>query len=147
MKPFFKQLFEYSHHFNQKLGDVFLAHSDTSSEKAVTLFNHIINAHQIWNGRIQREETLFGVWEIHPVGELQRIDKSNFDRTLTILEATDLNASVSYQNSKGQRFQNSVRDVLFHIVNHSTYHRGQIATELKRCGLEPLVTDYIFYKR
>lgn len=147
MKPFFKELFEYSHHLNQKLGEVFLEHSDKTSEKSVALFNHIINAHQIWNGRMLRGEDLFGVWKIHPAGELQGIDKSNFDQTMMILDETDLSTSVTYQNSKGQRFQNSVRDVLFHIINHSTHHRGQIATELKHCGVEPLVTDYIFYKR
>ena len=37
--------------------------------------------------------------------------------------------------------------MLFHFVNHSTYHRGQIASNLKEHGIEPLVTDYIFYKR
>lgn len=31
--------------------------------------------------------------------------------------------------------------VLRHIVNHATYHRGQIASKLKRFGIEPPVTD------
>lgn len=30
---------------------------------------------------------------------------------------------------------------------NATYHRGQIATDFKNTGLQPLVTDYIFYKR
>ena len=147
MKPFFRELFEYSHHFNQKLCDVFAEQPDKTSEKAAALFNHIINAHQIWNGRIRTEVNLFGVWEMHTVGDLKRIEKANFDRTMAILEEIDLNTSVAYRNSKGQDFQNSVRDVLFHIINHSTYHRGQIAAEFKQSGLEPLVTDYIFYQR
>ncbi|MCF8317339.1 MAG: hypothetical protein K9I02_01220 [Haliscomenobacter sp.] len=54
---------------------------------------------------------------------------------------------INYSNSKGQLFSNSIQDMLFHIINHSTYHRGQVATEFKRQGLEPLVTDYIFFKR
>ncbi len=35
--------------------------------------------------------------------------------------------------------------VLRHIVNHSTYHRGQVAAKLKRMGVDPPVTDLIFW--
>ena len=35
--------------------------------------------------------------------------------------------------------------VLRHIVNHSTYHRGQIAAKLKRWGVEPPATDLVFW--
>ena len=35
--------------------------------------------------------------------------------------------------------------VLRHIVNHSTYHRGQVAAKLKRLGVEPPMTDMILW--
>jgi len=35
--------------------------------------------------------------------------------------------------------------MLRHIVNHSTYHRGQIASKLKRFGIEPPNTDFFFW--
>jgi uncharacterized damage-inducible protein DinB len=35
--------------------------------------------------------------------------------------------------------------VLRHLVNHSTYHRGQIASKLKRLGVEPPATDLVFW--
>jgi uncharacterized damage-inducible protein DinB len=147
MIPFFKELFEYSHHFNQKLADVFIQHPDKTSEKSLQLYNHILNAHQIWNTRIDPVKAAFGVWDLHPVSELKGIDQANFKRSLEILDHADLNATVQYANSRGQVFSNTVRDMLFHIINHSTYHRGQIATEFKLHGLEPLATDYIFFKR
>jgi uncharacterized damage-inducible protein DinB len=37
--------------------------------------------------------------------------------------------------------------MLFHIVNHSTNHRGQIAVDFKSNGITPLGLDYIHYKR
>jgi uncharacterized damage-inducible protein DinB len=35
--------------------------------------------------------------------------------------------------------------VLRHVVNHSTYHRGQVASKLRRLGVEPAATDFIFW--
>jgi uncharacterized damage-inducible protein DinB len=147
MKQFFKEIFEYSHYFNQKLFDVFANNPDKTSEKAVKLFNHLLNAHQIWNNRIDQQQPPFGVWQLHDIQELKNIDKTSYEQTLQILQKFDLTETINYSNSKGQAFSNKIQDILFHIINHSTYHRGQIATEFKQNGLEPLVTDYIFYKR
>lgn len=35
--------------------------------------------------------------------------------------------------------------ILRHIVNHSSYHRGQVAAKLKRFGIEPPNTDLFFW--
>jgi uncharacterized damage-inducible protein DinB len=35
--------------------------------------------------------------------------------------------------------------ILRHIVNHSTYHRGQVASKLKRFGIEPPNTDFFWW--
>jgi uncharacterized damage-inducible protein DinB len=35
--------------------------------------------------------------------------------------------------------------VLRHIVNHATYHRGQISSKLKRLGVEQPPTDFVFW--
>jgi uncharacterized damage-inducible protein DinB len=147
MKPFFKELFEYNNHFNQKLADVFSESPDKTSEKAIKLFNHLLNAHQIWNNRIQPKQTPFGVWELNAVQDLKNIDASNYEQTLFILDNFDLNTPIKYTNSKGDTFSNSIQDIYFHVINHSTHHRGQIASEFRQYGLNPLVTDYIFYKR
>jgi uncharacterized damage-inducible protein DinB len=35
--------------------------------------------------------------------------------------------------------------ILRHIVNHSSYHRGQVASKLKRFGIEQPNTDFFFW--
>jgi uncharacterized damage-inducible protein DinB len=35
--------------------------------------------------------------------------------------------------------------VLRHVVNHATYHRGQVASKLKRFGIEQPATDFVFW--
>lgn len=147
MIPFFKELFGYNHHFNQQLVTVFTDPATLTSEKSIKLFNHILNAHQVWNSRIVQDRKPFGVWEIHPSHELKEIDRVNYINSVKILDQADLDSAIKYTTSKGDAYTNSVKDILFHVINHSTYHRGQIATEFKQNGMEPLVTDYIFYKR
>ncbi|MBK6400170.1 MAG: hypothetical protein IPF75_18440 [Bacteroidetes bacterium] len=81
MKAFFKELFEYSHHYNQKLIELLTENSDRVSEKSIQLMNHTINAHQIWNSRITGNTPLkYG--EIHSYEELEQYDLSNYLKTL-----------------------------------------------------------------
>lgn len=146
MKEEFSELFEYNNHTNQKLISLLSKETYKVSEKTLQLLNHLINAHQIWNARIVNEKE-FDVWQINDTKDLINIDNGNYLRTLKIIEISDLGNLIDYTNSKGLKFSSKVKDVLFHVINHSTYHRAQIATELKNCGIEPLNTDYIFYKR
>jgi len=147
MKTFYKELFEYNLHMNQKVIQSFIQHSDKASEKAVKLINHILNAHQVWNNRIVPKDDVSSVWQIHSLGKLKEMDTYNFERSIEILKKTDLSAELEYTNTKGLVFKNQVKDVLFHVINHSTYHRAQIASDFKESGITPEVTDYIVYKR
>ncbi len=146
MKAFFKDIFEYHHHFNQKLANILSTHSAQLNEKTLSLFSHIINAHQIWNARITGAIPL-GVHEQHSMEVCCQLDRQNLNNTLMILNEYDLSLKIKYRNSRGKEFQNSIADILFHIANHATHHKGQIIASLRQGGIEPPVTDYIFYKR
>jgi uncharacterized damage-inducible protein DinB len=52
---------------------------------------------------------------------------------------------ISYVNLKGETFAYPLRRMLQHVVNHSSYHRGQIATLLRQLGATPLSTDLLLY--
>ena len=147
MKQFFRELLEYNYHFNQELGDVFLREAGKASEKSFKLYSHILNAHQVWNSRIEPGQTAFGVWDIHPVEACKGIDKRNYDDSLRILDNLGLELMIDYTTTRGDKFSNRLRDIVFHIINHGTYHRGQIATEFRQSGLTPLVSDFVLYKR
>jgi len=147
MIPFFKELFEYNHHYNQKLAAVFSDPPTKIPEKSVKWFSHILNAHRVWNSRILPVEEKFGVWQMHDVNALTGIDRTNYKDSIKILDHEKLGTGIKYLTSKGEPFTNNIEDILFHIINHSTYHRGQIAVDFRDHGLEPIVTDYIFYKR
>lgn len=146
MKEKFADLFEYTYYFNGKVLEIIGKHKSILPKRCFLLINHTLNAHQIWNGRILNEK-IFGVWEMHPFENLAEINNSNHRKTLYILENSDLSQIITYRNSKGDLFENKAEDILFHIINHSTYHRAQIMVLLRESGVEPIISDYIFYKR
>ncbi|MCI5057675.1 MAG: damage-inducible protein DinB [Flavobacteriales bacterium] len=147
MKNFFEELFEYNHDTNIKLINALNEVSPKLNEKIVKLFSHILNAHHIWVSRIENISPEYSVFELQPVLEFRNINTRNHLKTLEILDQRDLMESIAYQNTKGISFESSVQDILFHLINHSNYHRAQIATEMVNLDLKPILSDYIFYKR
>lgn len=146
MKEKFTALFEYNQAMNIKVIDLLTLNYNKISEKALLLLSHTLNAHQIWNARIQKEKE-FAVWQLNDWNFVRSINENNYQNTLKILQNDDLNRIVIYHNSKGDQFENKLEDILFHVINHSTYHRAQIATECRSNGIEPLISDYIMFKR
>ncbi|MBL7901203.1 MAG: damage-inducible protein DinB [Bacteroidia bacterium] len=147
LKPFFLELFEYNRAANEAFITLLNANEKQLNEKCVSLINHIINAHHIWNNRIEKKELAYGVWEIHKFTDLKLLNNGNHAMSKELLTDYSLENKVDYINTKGELFSNSVRDILFHVINHSNYHRAQIATTLKSLGIEPPKSDYIVYKR
>lgn len=146
MRTFFKELFEYNTLCNQKLIGVLMANQPKAPDSFIKLLSHIINAHQIWNGRIIKTEAV-SPWDIQPINELKTLDAENHVKTMEVLDTLELSQLIGYKNTKGHAFSNAVKDILFHVINHSTYHRGQIASICNQNDIEPVVTDYIAYKR
>jgi uncharacterized damage-inducible protein DinB len=54
---------------------------------------------------------------------------------------------ITYSNSRGEAFDTSVHDILIQVFNHGTYHRAQVARDLRQQLLTPVNTDYITYVR
>ncbi|MDP2686774.1 MAG: DinB family protein [Aequorivita sp.] len=147
MKDFFLDKFEYTHHCNQLLIDVLFKNPETYRDRISLLASHSLNAHHVWNHRLFGIAATFSVWQILEIGVLPTINNENFEHTKLFLQKKNLAEPVNYTNSKGESFTNTAGDILFHLINHSTYHRGQLVSQLKVEGVEPIVTDYIFYKR
>jgi uncharacterized damage-inducible protein DinB len=146
MKEKLIDLFEYTYHFNKEMITVISENLEKVDEKTISLINHTLNAQQVWNSRVLGEKS-FEVWQINPFKNLHEINHQNFQKSIEIIENSDLDQRIEYQNSRGAKFENSVFEILFQAINHSTYHRGQINSLLKQNGIDPVLTDYIFYKR
>ncbi len=61
------------------------------------------------------------------------------------LEEADLVCPLTYTFFNGTTATQPLGNLLFHVANHSTYHRGQAASMLRRLGAPPPPTDYLVY--
>ena len=67
------------------------------------------------------------------------------DRLLPALTPERLAATWTYRNLQGRERSLPFWAVLRHVVNHGSYHRGQIASKLRRPGVEPDPTDLVLW--
>jgi uncharacterized damage-inducible protein DinB len=68
-----------------------------------------------------------------------------FDRLAPSLTPERLSAIWTYRNLKGRETSVPFWAVLRHVVNHGSHHRGQVASKLRRLGVDPEPTDLVLW--
>lgn len=119
-------------------------------EKIHIWASHILNAELIWLDRIEGISAQTPVFGKRPLDTLLPTLLTCNQRLKALIERNseqELNQIISYSDSKGKPYENELSDLLFHLINHSTHHRSQIAARLRELGIAPPPTDYIYYKR
>jgi len=114
-------------------------------------FSHIVAVEWVWLRRWKGEgPSLIPDWAAKPQLDLLRkkLKEVETERAtfLAALGEQGMQLSVSYTNFKGEQWRYSLEDLLVHLVNHSTYHRGQVATMLRQVGAIPPATDFLVFK-
>jgi uncharacterized damage-inducible protein DinB len=114
---------------------------------------HIWDAEWVWfervNGRSPGDldlEFFDGPFE----EALRRMRKQNDEWIAAVESRTDdeLSASIDYLNIKGEPFTRTFDEIVMHVCNHSTFHRGQIVTMLRENGVTEIPpTDMSVYFR
>lgn len=64
-----------------------------------------------------------------------------------LTQVPDRSAVIKYNTFKGDSFENSIEEIYRHLLNHGTYHRGQLRALAEAESLDFPETDYIFYAR
>ncbi|MEZ4972963.1 MAG: DinB family protein [Cyclobacteriaceae bacterium] len=146
MTDFFAELFDQNYYFNEKVIAELMQNQNITLGRCHDLISHMLNAHVIWNSRINKAPIDINPWSPRELDELSQLNKSCFDASILILRDSSLNSQVEYTTQSGKVFKHKIRELLFQVINHSTYHRAQIAMEFRQSGITPLLTDYIVYK-
>jgi uncharacterized damage-inducible protein DinB len=110
------------------------------------LLAHILSAERLWLERIRKQPQSLPVWPEFSldqcgaqIAELDRLLQDYLGQLSSITLLDD----VAYKNSKGEPWKSTVQDILTHVLLHSAYHRGQIATAMRAGGEQPAYTDFI----
>lgn len=128
--------------FTRAMGNSFSSVRDTLA--------HILAGEWIWLERWQgRFPTALLNAEDFPsvqsVASRWETVQRDYVRFIDALTPQRLEEDLAYLNRSGQRFSYPLWQQMVHVVNHSTYHRGQITTLLRQLGAEPAVTDFLAY--
>jgi len=62
----------------------------------------------------------------------------------SLLTDEELLQPISYQNKKGVTANKTLFNLLMHVFNHQTHHRGQVTTLLSQSGIDVGITDLVF---
>ena len=139
-----RRQFEYEFWANAEVLRALAGLSDPSA--STRLLAHIIAGQHLWLAHLLNTPPRLAVWpDLTPAecaAEL-REGETAWRSYLAGLSDPDLSRDCSYTNSKGEAWKNNVADILTHVGLHSSYHRGQIALEIRRSGNAPAYTDYI----
>jgi len=113
-------------------------------------YAHILAAEEVWLSRLQGRPATVGVWPTLSVPEvraLRRQLRDGYAAYLDELALPALETGVRDTNSAGESFENTLRDILLHVLLHGQYHRGKVNLPLRQSGHAPAPADYIAFVR
>jgi uncharacterized damage-inducible protein DinB len=116
------------------------------SARSMQLMSHILAAERVWLERLRQLPQSAPVWPDRDLAscetECSKLERE-WHEYLELATAGDLLQSISYKNTKGEAWTSTILDVLTHVIVHSAYHRGQIASHMRSIGQVPAYTDFI----
>jgi uncharacterized damage-inducible protein DinB len=113
---------------------------------------HIMDVEWLYLERWQgRAPSSFPKAENYPdllhIRERWRQIERDTDIYLKNLSEKDLSCVIEFRNTRGILYRHSLWEVMQHLINHSTYHRGQVTTLLRQLGATPESSDLITFYR
>jgi uncharacterized damage-inducible protein DinB len=148
MKKYFIKLYTYNEWANRRVLREIIR-QNVSDEKVLSLFSHQMSANYLWLHRIKGiDPPPYELWKTYPTEQLNAMVVEVSALWLSFINETDnFDRVLKYKNYVGDYYENNVEHIMMHLVNHGTYHRGQIALRMRQCGHEPINTDFITWDR
>jgi len=144
LADYIRREFSYNSWANQEVINA-IASAGGQDTRSLQLMSHIFAAERLWLERLKQQPQSTAVWPEFDMKRCQeQLDELSklWKQHLELITAGDVAQTVSYKNSKGESWTSSIVDVLTHVVMHSAYHRGQIASHMRESGKTPAYTDF-----
>lgn len=145
LADYMRRQFAYNAWANQEVLNTLRA-AGGENTRSLQLMSHILAAERVWLERLKQIPQSVPVWPKPDLAQCEaqaRELKGLWFEYLDLVTAGDISLPVSYKNSKGETWTSTIVDVLTHVVLHSAYHRGQIASHMRSNGQTPAYTDFI----
>ena len=158
----FRQLADYNHWANRRIYAAALAMPDEQYRRPTGVFfgslhgtlNHLLVTDRIWLRRLTGEgeaPTRLNTILFEDRSELARArmaEDARLQRVINAYSAADLDRPVNYQTTSGAPQQQVLKDILLHLFNHQTHHRGHAhACCSIVTGKEPPPLDLLMFQR
>ncbi|MCU0379997.1 MAG: hypothetical protein MUE58_02300 [Chitinophagaceae bacterium] len=161
MKELLGQYASYNHWANQLVTQSIMRLPEEKHHQAVpgsfpSLYStvlHMWDAESVWWQRMKLHERL-----IAPSDASRPVMQETVNGLLNqsalwedwVLKATEMQLThvFAYQNSRKEQFKQPIAEMVMHVFNHGTYHRGQLVAMMRALGETKLpATDFILYCR
>ncbi|AHM61485.1 DinB family protein [Flammeovirgaceae bacterium 311] len=150
MKAHFLKLLNYNTWANRRFLSS-LQENTVVNNKVFLLLSHLLTAEEVWLCRVKGlAAPVQRLWEIYPNATLPLMLEENSREWIGYLNNcsdSDLEREIVYQNTKGETFSTRLDDIIMHMINHGSHHRGQIASMLQQEKVQVPASDYIVYVR
>lgn len=104
--------------------------------------------HERWMGHSAKQ--LLGVNDVPTLSAAKKHWAETQEKLANFVKGLNeagLTKIITYTSTEGKSYSTPLWQMMQHLVNHATYHRGQIVTMLRQIGVKPPATDMIFYFR
>ena len=130
---------------------IIVALKTAASEKSLRILGHLLITENEYYERLYgKDSTGFDFWpnlSLAGCGELAKATAERFEKLLRRFDDEGLDVITRYRSSEGVQYENTYREMLTHVLFHSSIHRGNIILTLREDGFEPPKIDYIVYLR
>lgn len=118
--------------------------------QSLTTLQHIYLVEVVWFDRVSGNEEAQIAQYVAPgtIAELLAALREIHAKWLAwSMDTEDFEVTIPHRNQKGEPFQMPAWQIVLHVVNHGSYHRGQVAAMLRAAGFAPPDTDLIIWYR
>ena|SRR6202162_3428174 len=123
----------------------------TSDKNVLETLVHVFGADRIWLARVQGESpTTFLAPEDRDLGVLSKqwpVIQQRWKEWVRPLSDQNVQDTIPYRDLKGHPWEQTLWQILLHVVNHGTHHRGQVSGFLRAMGHNPPPLDLIAFYR
>jgi uncharacterized damage-inducible protein DinB len=142
--------FHFEHWSNSQILNA-LKTLDDQEGRAVKLFSHLLSSHSMWLSRVTKTDFTCTLFQERTLEECEKLMQENLEGWKKYLgSATEDTLAEKIEFMSAWEINPSKRrmridDAITHLINHSSYHRGQIVQLIKGYVDELPLSNYIMY--